>query len=368
MIRLGIAGIGLIAEDYIRIISNGYVKDVKITALSSRNIDNMNRVVEKYNLKETVLFNNYEEMLISNKIDAVIICTPHYEHPKMAIKAIESNVHTLIEKPIGVYTEEVEKLIEVSKDKINIKAGVLYNRRLCSTYLKLKSMVDKDAIGDLKRVNWIITNLYRTDSYYKSSPWRGTYKSEGGGLIMTQASHQLDLLQWICKMPKKIYSKCYIGVERDIEVENDVSILMEYENGATGQFIASAREFPGSNRLELIGDKGQIVVENDNKIIYKKLSISEKEYRKNTNELFGKIPYTTEVYRFEDDDNSIQHAALISNFIKSIKGEENIVCPIEDGMKSLVLINGAYLSSWLNKTIDIPFDYKVFSEEIKKRF
>lgn len=368
MINIGIAGIGAIAEQYIKLITSNKIKNCKITSFSSRNRQHMEEICEKYNLKEVKLFTDYEEMLKSKEIDMVMICTPHFLHPSMAIKAVENGIHTLVEKPVGVFSDEVETLLKKLDENPNIKNGVLYCRRTSKAFNKIKKIIDCGKIGDLKRVCWIITNLYRTDSYHKSQSWKGTYKQEGGGLLMTQASHQLDLLVWLCSMPKKINAFCYCGRERDIEVENDVTIQMEFENGATGQFISSSREFPGTNRLEIIGSKGQIILNNDSELIIRELSQDEKIYSKTTKELYGTIPYTEKILYFDDADNSIQQSEIVNNFINGIENNEKILCSVKDALESLYLINGAYLSSWEKKEIKFPMNSKEFRKKLEEKF
>ena len=368
MVNIGIAGIGAIAEQYIKLITSNKIKNCKITSFSSRNRQHMEEICEKYNLKEVKLFTDYEEMLKSKEIDMVMICTPHFLHPSMAIKAVENGIHTLVEKPVGVFSDEVENLLKKLDENSNIKNGVLYCRRTSKAFNKIKKIIGCGKIGDLKRVCWIITNLYRTDSYHKSQSWKGTYKQEGGGLLMTQASHQLDLLVWLCSMPKKINAFCYCGRERNIEVENDVTIQMEFENGATGQFISSSREFPGTNRLEIIGSKGQIILNNDSELIIRELSQDEKIYSKTTKELYGTIPYTEKTLYFDDADNSIQQSEIVNNFINGIENSEKILCSVKDALESLYLINGAYLSSWEKKEIEFPMNSKEFRKKLEEKF
>lgn len=185
---------------------------------------------------------------------------------------------------------------------------------------------------------------------------------------MTQASHQLDLLLWLCPMPKTVYGFCYCGMERDIQVENDVTIHMEFENGGTGQFIASSREFPGTNRLEIIGNKGQIILNNDSELIFRELEQDEKIYSQNATEFFGKINYKEEITYFDDADNSIQQAAIVNNFIESIENRAKILCSVEEAIKSLYIINAVYLSSWQKKGIELPFDTNLFRKKLEEHF
>lgn len=364
VIKIGMIGIGAIAENYINLFYQGCIEGGAITALSSRNQERMNNIIDKYELTNVNTYNNYEDLFRDQNIDMVIICTPHQQHIEIARKALEAGIHPLIEKPVGVFASEIELLLEESRGYPELKMGVLYCRRMSSVFQKANMLIKAGAIGKLKRGVWIITNLYRTNQYHQSSSWRGTYLNEGGGILMTQASHQLDIFLWLCGMPKRVQGFCGKGMEREIEVENDVTIYMEFEHGATGQFITSSREYPGTNRLELIGDEGQLIIENDQHIILNKLCENETHYAKETTEYFGKIEYCQEEWRMQED-NEHQQAAIISDFIRSISEDCTPVCTVEEAIKSVEIINAVYLSDWTNSMQTLPISTKSYKNEFE---
>lgn len=201
MIRVGIAGIGYIAEEYIKLFSQGKIKNAELHALSSRNYAHMEEIKNTYHLTDATLFSDYNAMLASSGIDMVIVCTPHFCHPDMAIRSIERGIHTLIEKPVGVFPEELETLRLCCARHPDIRSGVLYCRRGNKAFIKLKELTDSGFIGEMKRVTWIVTDMYRPKAYFDAYPWKGTFREEGGGLLMTQVSHQIDLLVWLCGLP-----------------------------------------------------------------------------------------------------------------------------------------------------------------------
>lgn len=367
MVRIGIAGIGSIAEEYIRLITEGRITDCEICAMSSRNLQHMQEIKDKYRLTQAVLFTDYHAMLESGCIDAVMICTPHAMHVTMAEAALHRGIHTLIEKPIGVYSDEAEKLLETIHLHPELKTGVLYCRRANKAFQELRRMIAEKELGEIKRANWIITNLYRGQAYHDSQPWRGTWKGEGGGLMMTQASHQLDLFLWMLGMPEQVQAFCGYGVERKIEVENEIMIHMCYPENMTAQFIASSREFPGTNRLEISGSKGQIIMEDDYRMIYRKLEIDEREYSRTSKEMFGSIPYTEEVITFDKTDNAMQQAAIVNNFIQAVQGCGKVLCPVEEAVWSLNIINASYLSSWKKQMVALPLDTDEYRQEMASR-
>ena len=365
MVKVGIVGIGLIAETYIEFLTQGEVKNIELVALSSRNSEILNKVNEKYQCNAT-LFTDYDDMLDSHLIDACIICTPHGVHPIMAMSAIQRGIHVLVEKPLGIDQDEMIELIEVAKSHQEIVCGVLFNRRLSNVYRYVKELMNQNTIGNMKRIHWQITNSYRSEAYYHSSPWRGSYALEGGGILMSQVSHQLDLFLYLGGMAKNVYAQCHVGVERDIQVENEAVILMNYLNGASGQFIASAREFPGTNRLEISGSKASIIVENDDKVNIYRLKEDEEKIAKTTKELFPILEYDHEVVLFEHEENKTQHIATIQNFVNAILFKEKIACTFEEAMQSLIITQAAYLSNWKQEMIELPMNKEEFKIKLNE--
>lgn len=365
MFRLGIAGIGSIAKDYIGLIAGGKAGGVKITALCSRNSEHMRAVSEKYAL-DALPYQSYEELLASSMVDGILICTPHGLHPQMTKSALAAGLHVLTEKPVGIFCDEAEEALAEQKKHPELACGVLYNRRAAKAFRYVKKILDAGQIGELVRCTWIITNLYRTDAYYTSGSWRGSWQGEGGGLLMTQASHQLDLLQWLCGMPRSVLARCST-VNRPIQVENEAELFFAYANGAHGHFIASAHEAPGTNLLEICGTKGRITVREDRDIEVIYLEEDERDHTKLCERPFETIPFRKEQISFDDSDNKIQQAATIQNFIRAAKGEAAIQCPLEDGLRSLQIIHGAYLSDWTGKSVALPADEAEFRGLMEKR-
>lgn len=367
MIRLGIAGIGVIAKDYIGIITEGMVTNIQITALCSRNPAHMAQIQIQYPaLVQAQCFTSYAEMLGSGTVDAVLICTPHGLHPAMAQQAIEMGLHVLVEKPVGIFADEVELAQRALEERPNLVCGVLYNRRSSRVYQYVKNLVSAGTLGELVRITWLITNLYRTDAYYQSSAWRGSWREEGGGLLMTQASHQLDLMQWICGMPNQIWAKCST-VERPIMTENEAELFFSYPNGANGQFIASAHECPGVNRLEICGTRGSITVQDDAEISLVYLNEDERVFAKTCRSSFASVPFTKEAVHFEQEPNKVQQAATIQNFIDAIEKSVPLLCPLEEGLRSLQIIHSAYVSHELHQEMPVPVSEAIFQEFFAKQ-
>lgn len=366
MIRVGIAGIGYIAEEYIKLFTLGKIRGAEITALSSRNQQHMQCIRDTYHL-QAALFTDYVSMLESGCIDMVMICTPHFYHPAMAMQAISLGIHTMIEKPVGVFPEEVDALLDCVNSHPQVQSGVLYCRRANPVFTKIKQLLTDGAIGQLKRVTWIITDMYRPQCYFDAVDWRGTYSGEGGGLLMNQVSHHIDLLTWLCGLPQAMQAHCYTARERNIEVENEVSVTMDYSGGAVGQFIASTRECPGSSRLELSGSRGQIILDKERQLTLRTLETDEREFAVTTAAPFSTIPFSEEVLCFDAADNPTVQAMIINNFIAALSGAEAVLCPVKEAVTAQQFIQGAYLSSWQGRKLSLPVDAAAYTAELKSR-
>lgn len=308
------------------------------------------------------IFESYEMLLESGICDAIIISTPHYYHPTIAIAAFKAGLNVLSEKPAGVYTSAVRKMIDAAEESKKTFA-IMFNQRTTPIYEKAREIVKSGQLGELKRLVWIITNWYRTQNYYDSGIWRATWKGEGGGVLINQAPHNLDLWQWIFGMPKSVRAFCTVGKYHNITVEDDATIYAEYENGATATFITSTGEYPGTNRLEISGDLGKIVIENG-KLIFSQLSMPERTYCFDKD---AEAPPEINLSVFEDNSEESGHIKILQNFADAVLHGRQLISPGKEGLNELLISNAAYLSSWRNCRIEIPFNETDFEVELLKR-
>lgn len=366
MIRIGMVGIGQIAEDYLSIFAKGLIIGAKVTALASRNEDRVRTIIEKYSLSSVAYYKTLEDMLRDDQIDAVMITTPHTLHEEMATLAISYGKHVLVDKPLGITTNQVDRLDQLADDHPELTLGVLFNRRSNDLYQKVKDVTASGEMGDLRRASWQITNLYRTYAYYATSSWRGSYKTEGGGVLMNQAIHQLDLLLWFTGMPRSVTSYTQTGLHRPMTTENDVSMTLFYDGGAMGHFVASTHESPGTNRLELSYTKGQIVVENDSSLKITRLHQEEEDFAKEEETFFTHVPAEVEEFTIPVTPNKEEQKRIIQNFIHAIKGKEPILCSFREGKNTVRLVNGTYLSSWLDQKVSLDFKGETYEKELEK--
>ena len=321
-------------------------------------------------------FDNYLDLLESGIVNAIVTTVPHYDHCVMGIAALERGIHLLGEKPAGVYTKDVERLIETSKKHPETTFAIFFNQRTNPLYRRVKQLMDEKAIGDLQRATWIITTWWRPQGYYNQSAWRATWGGEGGGVLVNQAPHQLDLLQWICGKPEKVYAKLQYGAGRDIVVENEVNALLDFGNGATGSFITCTSDIVGTDRFEIFGTKGKIIVEDSKKLIVKQLTAPEAELSENMDmqdvmRLFmGQVNMEDYVKVTEEEfvtPQGLQHISVLNNFADHIVNGEPLLANGEEGINGVTLANAMHLSSWLDKEVDYNVDGDLYLAELNKR-
>lgn len=362
-VRLGIIGIGNMGTSHCMCISNGEVPGMVLTAVAD--LKESRRKWARENLGADIkICENAEALLDSGIVDAVLIATPHYEHPGLVMEAVKRGIHVMCEKPAGVYTKQVREMNEEVEKHRDVVFGMMFNQRTDPVYRKMKELVAGGAYGQIKRVNWIVTDWYRSQAYYDSGDWRATWDGEGGGVLLNQCPHNMDLLQWICGMPSRVMAFCHEGKWHDIEVEDDVTAYLEYPNGATGVFVTSTGDAPGTNRFEVDLEKAKIVCE-DGKLAVYEMEVNEREFCFSTKEGFGKpdgkwIPIET------DQDNP-QHAGVLRAFAGAILRGEPLVAAGVEGIRGLTLSNAMHLSGWLKRPVEIPFDEDLFLEELNRK-
>ncbi len=361
-VRIGVIGIGNMGTPHSNNLQKGEVPGAKLTAVAD--IDPKRLEWAQENLGDSVArFDSAEAMMDSGEVDAVIIATPHYDHPPLTRLALEKGLHVLCEKPAGVYTKHVREMNEAAAKSDKVFA-IMFNQRTEPAHRKVKELVESGEIGEIRRVNYIITTWLRTQHYYNSGGWRASWAGEGGGVLLNQCPHNLDLWQWICGMPERIRAFCEFGKYHDIEVEDDVTAFAQYPNGATGVFVTTTGEAPGTNRLEIVGDKGTLLLQ-DGKITLTKLNDS---VTRIINEEMGFASGNPETVEVEVEPiEAAQHVLVIRRFVAAITGTGELVASGEEGVNSLSLSNAMLLSAWTDDWVDIPVDEDKFYGELEQR-
>ena len=361
-IRLGVIGVGNMGRSHCKNIKEGKCPEIELVAISDSNPKRI-QAMKDDGYENVTYFTSAEEMMDSGLIDSVLVAIPHYYHAEYAIMAMKKGLHVMVEKPAGVYTKQAREMNDVAKES-DVVFAMMFNQRTNHIYRKAKELVSGGQLGELRRVNWIITNWYRPQVYYDSGDWRATWSGEGGGVLLNQCPHQLDLLQWICGLPVSVQAFLKFGQWHDIEVEDDVTITAEYENGASACFITTTGEFPGTNRLEISGDRGKVVIEGK-KLTFWKLETPEREFCITSKKGFDKIPMEVEETIVEDSGSA--HVGILQNFTNHILYGEQLLSAGHEGINGLTISNAAFLSDWTVKEITLPMDEDLFYEELQKR-
>ena len=311
------------------------------------------------------LFDDASKMMDSGMVDAVLVAVPHYDHPRYVIEALEKGLHAMSEKPAGVYTKQVREMMAVADQHPELTFGMMFNQRTNCVYRKMREILQSGELGQIRRTSWIITNWYRPQSYYDSGAWRATWSGEGGGVLLNQCPHQLDLWQWICGMPVTMDVKMHFGKWHDIEVEDDVTAYCTYANGATGTFITSTGDTPGSNRFEIVCDGGTLLCDGKEELVMYKLDVPEPEFTKTYKGSFGHP--NAERIVVETDGQNPQHSGVLNAFAANILRGEPLVADGREGINGLTISNAMHLSAWTGQEVKIPFDEDLYYEELMKR-
>ncbi len=378
MIKTAVIGMGNMGSTYAAMIQNGKISGMELAAFT-RVKEQYKKVVEASISRGIPVFDSAEDLfkaVESNRLelDAVIICTPHYSHEEIALRAFELGINVLCEKPLGVYSRQSRKMLEAAQSSGKV-FSVIFQFRTQPVYKELKNIVGSKKYGSLKRMHWIITDWYRPEGYYRQSSWHSKWKTDGGGIILNQCPHNLDIIQWICGMPVQVQAFCHQGKYHNIEVEDDATVYLEWPGGATGTFVSSTGDAPGINRLELFMDEALVICQNG-KIqiaeLQNELGTTEAQYRKTATDFFKPIHgHWTET---TPPTESEPYQKVLKAFCEECTGTGKSAADGLDGHKVMLISNAIYLSWWKHKMVTIPKSFskeeikfeKMFEKELKK--
>ncbi len=369
-IKLGVIGIGNMGSKHAQNIIDGKCPEIELAAVCDVNPKRIEAILEYYDKAESpacarpVAFDNAEKMMDSGAVDSVIVAVPHYDHPTLSIMALDKGLHVMCEKPAGVYTLAVKEMIAAADRHKDLTFAMMFNQRTNPAYRKMREIVQSGELGNIRRTSWIITNWYRPQSYYDSGDWRATWKGEGGGVLLNQCPHNLDLWQWICGMPTVIDAKLHYGKWHNIEVEDDVTAYVEYPNGATGTFITTTGDAPGTNRFEIVMDGGTLVCDSKT-LTLDKLEISEPEFSRTYKGVFGSPKHELTV--FDCEGKNSQHVGVLNAFASHILNGTDLIADGREGINGLTISNAMHLSSWTRSAVELPFDEEKFYELLKEK-
>jgi predicted dehydrogenase len=356
-VRFGILGLGNMGAAHARSLLDGKIPRAVLTAVCDENPQATAR------FPGLPAFAGGNALIHSGLIDAVLIATPHFSHTTDGIAALEAGLHVLVEKPISVHKVDCERLIAACRPGHQIFAA-MFNQRTDPTYAKLRELIQNGELGALRRIQWTVTNWFRSEAYFRSGGWRATWQGEGGGVLLNQCPHNLDLWQWLFGMPDQVRAFATLGRYHEIEVEDDVTAYLQYRDGTTGVFITSTGEAPGTNRLEVAAERGKVVLE-DGKFSYTRNEVPTSEFSRTTAESFGR-PATWDI-AIPIQGNGSQHNGIILNFVEAILDGKPLLAPAVEGIHSVELANAMLLSSFEKETISLPLDGARYEKLLRHR-
>lgn len=360
-VKLAVIGIGNMGSFHVRDLA--VQPSVELTAICDIDQEKADRFASEFKVPA---FYDYRELFDKVSLDGIVIATPHYDHTPISIAAFQRGMHVLTEKPIAVHVKDARKMVaayeEARKVKSDLVFAIMFQQRTYGFWRKIKSLIDDGDLGRLVRVSWIITDWFRSQAYYDSGGWRATWRGEGGGVLLNQCPHNLDLFQWFTGMPKRVTGFASIGKYHNIEVEDEVTGFFEYENGLVGHFITTTAESPGTNRLELVGENGKLVFE-DGKLTFVRNRRSMFSFLKTSKSAFDKVECWEIPIPYQHHGEG-GHRFLLENFANAILYGEPLVARGEEGIHSLTLSNAMMLSSFQGKPVDLPFDEDAYETQL----
>lgn len=373
-VRLGIIGLGQQGGFYADLLKEGAAPSMALGAICD--IDPAKQALAKEKYSDVPVFADYKDMIASGNVDAVVTTIPHYDHIEVGIYALEHGMHLIGEKPAGVYTKQVKELLACADQHPELTFAIMFNQRNNPLYQRIREIVANGEIGAIRHTSWNITTWWRPQGYYNQSAWRATWGGEGGGVLVNQAPHQLDLWQWICGVPKSVFAKVGYGFARDIVVDDEVNFMVDYGQGVTGSFQTAVHDLIGTDRFEILGEQGKIVVTDSKTATVYRLKQAERELSAGMDmsdvmKLFmGQLNvaelYDTETIEFTRPWGE-QHSGVLENFAQNILNGTPLIAPGADGINGVRLANAIHLSSWLGEEVGLDFDEDVYMAELNKR-
>ncbi len=353
-VRIGVIGLGVIGQAHLQAFEG--CPRFSLVAVADPRDSQRDAAAKRF--PQIVTFADGMDLIRSGLVDAISIATPHDSHPALTIAALEQGLHVLTEKPVAVTAKAAQAMNDAANARPHLKYAVSFQVRFRPEWQLLKKMIDAGELGELKRVSWTITTWFRSQAYYDSAAWRATWKGEGGGLLINQCPHNLDLLQWLVGMPSRVNAHVALGKFHDIEVEDEVAAILHYPNGATGVFVASSGESPGVNRLEIVGDRSTFIVEAGKPIVVCRHETLVSQYMATTTSTSGMPPCTQAM--LETPGEYRKHSDLVDNFAAAILDDAPLVSPGVEGIHSLELGNAMLMSGLTGRPVDLPMDRNAY--------
>ena len=354
-IRFGVIGLGTMGQEHARVIRSNALMTLAAATDAQPNVGR--RVAADLGAK---WFDSAGQMINSGEVDAVVIATPHWQHGEIAINALNAGLHVLCEKPLTVTVAQADEVLEAARNSRGMFV-VVHQKRFEPAYLFVKQLLDSGELGSIYRCS-MLESAWRSEAYYRSSPWRGTWRGEGGGVLLNQAPHILDRYAWLCGMPETITARCDTSLH-DIEVEDTASAILHHANGTHGYIHISTIEAPAISRTVLSCDRGRVTIENG-KVTIAKLRDSIRERTAHDTQLMGNLENETRVVNMPSDGDVL--SVFYDDFLAAVHGTGSLTCPGDEGRNAVELANAMLLSSAEGATIQLPLDRQQYTDFMEK--
>ena len=363
-VRIAVIGLGVMGSSHLRDIAHR-LPNTQLAALCDIDRARADHYAAEY---QAPAYYDYRDLLAKVELDAILIATPHYDHTPISIAALEQNIHVLVEKPLAVHVQDGRKMIaayEAARAKNPaIQFAIMFMSRTHGHWRKIKEILAGGELGKLVRATWLITDWYRTQCYYDGGGWRATWSGEGGGVLLNQCPHNLDLYQWFFGLPSRVAGFAHIGKYHNIEVEDEVTGYFEHENGMVGHFITTTAESPGTNRLEIVGENGKLVFENG-KLTLHRNAVSMLDYIQTSTKSFDSVENRVEDVPFESLADW-GHSRVTEAFANAILHGGDLIAYAPEGLNSLMLGNAIMLSSFQGRPVDLPIDEEAYAARLQE--
>ena len=360
-VRIALIGTGGMGRKYANLILFGRIPGMELTAMVCRSenarewaADTLRTLPE--GSKSPRIFDSADSLFAEPDLyDAVLIVTPHKTHPELAKRAFALGKHVLSDKPAAVTAAEAEEMC-VKAEENGVLFSLMFQQRFIPKHVRIKAIIESGLLGRIRRVLMESTRYFRTEFYHASGTWRSSWAGEGGGLLINQGQHILDLWQYLFGMPESVFAEIPFGKYNNFDVDDEATIVMRYADGMTGTFIASTGEADGADRLTISGSKGRLVLTGD-EIGLAVYSEDSDLYRRNAQVTDARdLRIVRSVEPFGQEAPMSEYIALLTNFVAAVRGEEELVSTGRSGIGSLALTNAAYLSAWKDERIKLPVD------------
>lgn len=359
-IRAVVIGFGGMGSKYAQILADGQVEGMSLQGICCRNMPGQEKIRTLY--PQVSVYPNVEDMFKhSDEFDAVIIVTPHGTHVEIGKLAFAHGKHVMCDKPAGVTTKEVREFLAAKR--ANTSFAMMFNSRTLPAFKKAKELLDENALGTVTRAVWVCNNWFRSPAYHNSAPWRSSWAGEQGGLLINQCQHYLDLWQWLLGMPDVVDADIDFGKYNDFDVDDSVDLRLRYPV-LRGSFISASGENPGVNRLEIWGTRGQLTIDCGKTLTFDRNLVDIDAFNRENREIYGRPEHERQVFELEEE--TAPYRTMFQNFSDHLRLGTPLIAPGEEGLNSLMLANGAYLSAWTGEKIALPMDDERYVQYLEK--